>query len=176
MRALVVYESMYGNTHHIAEAVAEGLGDPGTVDVVPVARADAPLIKAADLIVVGGPTHVHGMSRPATRHSAVEASEKPESHLSPEPDADGPGLREWLDGLDGTGKRAAAFDTRLHMAGAITGRASKGISGRLRACGFEEIVKPTSFFVTKTTVLEPGEDERARAWGRRLAAALHVTT
>jgi len=59
---LVVYESSYGNTHLIANAIGEGLGTARTVEVLPVAKAAQELVDRADLVVVGGPTHVHGMT------------------------------------------------------------------------------------------------------------------
>ena len=71
MRAIIVYESMYGNTRHIAEAIARGIDDSGTVRVVPVSAAEAVSLANFDLVVVGGPTHVHGMSRASTRHAAM---------------------------------------------------------------------------------------------------------
>ena len=97
MRTVVVYESMYGNTHLVADAIADGLrgGSPGAdVVVMPVADATAQVLADTDLVVVGGPTHVHGMSRPTTRHAAVDTAAKPDSGLTAEPDAEGPGLRE----------------------------------------------------------------------------------
>lgn len=67
---LVVYESMFGNTRAIAEAVAEGLGD---AQVFPVARArERP--EQPDLLVVGGPTHMHGLATSLGRRMAVEAA------------------------------------------------------------------------------------------------------
>jgi menaquinone-dependent protoporphyrinogen IX oxidase len=77
MRIVVVYESSYGNTHLIADAVAEGLRAGNDVEVVPVSEASQELITNADLVVVGGPTHVHGMSRERTRQAAAEAANKP---------------------------------------------------------------------------------------------------
>jgi len=71
MEILVVYESSYGNTHLIADAIGEGVGTAHTVHVVPVAKATRELVDRADLVVVGGPTHIHGMSRAATREKAV---------------------------------------------------------------------------------------------------------
>lgn len=64
MRALVVYESMYGNTRAIAEAVAEGLSEATDVKAVPTSEAREILVDnpALDLIVFGTPTHAHGMS------------------------------------------------------------------------------------------------------------------
>ena len=76
MRALIIYESMYGNTHAIAAAIARGLEPGNEVTVVPVAGATPELLDGADLIVAGGPTHVHGMSRAATRRSAVDQAHK----------------------------------------------------------------------------------------------------
>jgi flavodoxin len=172
VQAVVVYESMYGNTHLIADAIARGLASACTVKVVAVGEADQPLLEAADLVVVGGPTHVHGMSRESTRKAAVEAADKPDSDLTLDPDAEGPGLREWFDQLGEVGGRAAAFDTRIDVAAAISGRASKGISKRLRRHGFDEVAKPESFLVTKETHLEPDEEARATAWGEQLAAKL----
>lgn len=66
MRTLVVYESMFGNTRHVAEAIARGLEDAGTVATVPVARVGDEDLSSYDLVMVGGPTHVHGMSRDST--------------------------------------------------------------------------------------------------------------
>jgi Flavodoxin len=172
MRAVVVYESMYGNTHLIADAIGAGLAPTFDVSVVPVAQASPATVEGADLVVVGGPTHAHGVSRAGTRKAAVEAASKPASPLKIEPGAQGPGLREWLASLGGCQARAAAFDTRIHMSPALTGRASKGIARLLRAHGFDLIAEPESFLVTKQDRLEPEETTRARDWGTRLAASL----
>ena len=61
MQALVVYESMYGNTHAVAERIADGLRPEFDVEVVPVGRATDERLAAADLVVVGGPTHAQGI-------------------------------------------------------------------------------------------------------------------
>ena len=97
MKAVVIYESMYGNTHLVANAIGEGLRDTAEVVVIPVSEAEPSLFDDADLVVVGGPTHVHGVSRPGTRKAAVAAADKPDIDLVVEPDAAGPGLRDWLD-------------------------------------------------------------------------------
>src|ERR1700720_4941895 len=123
MRAVVVYESMYGNTHLIADAIGAGLSTAFDVRVVPVSTAWPEVIADADLVVVGGPTHVHGMSRASTRKAAVKAAHKPVSPLQVEADAPGPGLREWFGSLDRYPVKAAAFDTRMHGPAALTGRA-----------------------------------------------------
>ena len=74
MRALVVYESMYGNTRAVAVEIAAGLGTTHEVTVVPVTRAGRELVAAADLIVAGCPTHMHGTPSVASRRSAAETA------------------------------------------------------------------------------------------------------
>ena len=172
MKAVVIYESMYGNTHLIADAIGKGLSDTAEVVVIPVAEAEKALIDEADLIVVGGPTHVHGVSRPSTRKAAVEAAKKPDSDLVVDPNAAGKGLRDWFATLDGTSGRAVAFDTRIDAPAVLTGRASKGITRMLRDNGFAIVANPKSFLVTKASYLEADEDRRAYNWGLRLAALL----
>ncbi len=94
-----VYESMFGNTRHVAEAISRGLESAGAVTAIPVARAGDEDLSGYDLVIVGGPTHVHGMSRESTRHGAAVTAHKPDSTVALEPDAESEGLREWLDGL-----------------------------------------------------------------------------
>ena len=81
-RAVIVYESMFGSTKKVAEVIAEGLADCAEVSVVPVTSADAHILDGADLVVVGGPTHTHGMSRPRTRKMAGKRARKPGARLS----------------------------------------------------------------------------------------------
>lgn len=170
MHAMVVYESMYGNTRHVAEAVARGLGGLGAVQVVPVSEAAALDAGDYDLVVVGGPTHVHGMSRESTRHAAEEASDRSAGHLVVEHDAASVGIREWITSLSGIPGRAATFDTRMDGPALLTGRASKGIERQLRSAGFTMLAPPESFLVTgKETILLAGEQTRAQAWGESLA-------
>jgi hypothetical protein len=172
MRAVVVYESMYGNTHLVADAIGTGLGTAFDVSVVPVSHADPAVLAGAGLVVVGGPTHAHGMSRAATRKAAVEAADKTASPLETEPDALGPGLREWFGSLSQYPAKAAAFDTRIHGPATLTGRASRKVARLLRAHGFDVIAEPESFLVTKQDRLEPHETTRAREWGATLAESL----
>jgi hypothetical protein len=173
MKALVIYESMYGNTHLIADAIGRGVEDGGNeVLVLPVDRADEAALADADLLVVGGPTHVHGLTRESTRKAAVEAAEKPDSGLEVDPDAEGEGLREWFDDVGKLSKPAAAFDTRMEGPPAFTGRASKGIAKRLSKHGCRLVVDPESFLVTKDNHLESDEELHAVSWGTRLAQQL----
>ena len=170
MHAIVVYESMYGNTRHVAEAIARGLNTSGTVRAIPVSSADDLSLRDFDLVVVGGPTHVHGMSRASTRHAADEAATASGGDLVMEPDASSEGVREWLGSLSGMTGRAAAFDTRLDAAPLLTGRASKGIAKLLHAAGFELVTEPESFLVDKETHLLAEEEQRAEAWGAGLTS------
>src|SRR5215472_15079647 len=130
MRVLVVYESMYGNTRRIAEAIGSGLGT--NFDVVPVREATPDRVATADLLVVGGPTHVRGMSRPSTRKAARDAAGKPASTLTLEPGTDGLGLRDWFASLGTLACRAAAFDTRIDVPAIVGGRAAPRIGRLLR--------------------------------------------
>lgn len=179
MRALVIYESMYGNTHTVAQDIGAGLADGGatTVEVLPVGDVTPEKLAAADLVVVGGPTHIHGMTTEMSRHQAVSSEtiaheEEKGHHLEVDPDAEGPGLRDWFDGIEqGQAKLAAAFDTRMHGPGALTGRASKGITKRLRRHGFITVAEPESFLVDHENALDPGEPGHAVQWGRDLLTA-----
>ena len=173
MRTLVVYESLYGNTRVVAERIGEGLRQGGEVDVVSVHDVTRAQVQAADLLVVGGPTHIHGMASKATKQSAREAAQKPASTLSLEPDTEGPCLREWFLSVGAlSGKSGAGFDTRLRGPAVFTGRASKGIANRLDDRGCRLVSPPESFLVDKTNILVDGEADRAEAWGRHLAGAL----
>lgn len=171
MRTLVVYESMFGNTHTVAERIADGLRGAGEARAVPVGDATPDVVAGADLLVVGGPTHVHGMASARSHEAAHEQAGRPGSDLVLDPDAEGPTLREWFDGLTlPEGIRAAAFDTRVHASPALTGRASKGIAKRLERHGAAMVAEGESFFVTKENHLADGEEARAEAWGASLAA------
>src|SRR3954451_13651035 len=177
MRALIVYESMYGNTRTIAERIAAGLADRFDATAVPVASVSIGDVVEADLILCGAPTHIHGLPGRRSRRAAVDAAQK-DVTLSVLDGAAGPGLREWLGALDACdGQMAAAFDTRMKGPAAFTGRASRGITRRLRRHRRVLAVAPESFLVDKHNHLLAGESDRAVAWGRSLAvsAALKAT-
>ena len=106
----------------------------------------------------------------------MEAADKPVSPLKVEPDAPGPGLRDWFGSLGRYPVKAAAFDTRVRGPAALTGRASKGVARLLREHGFELAAEPESFLVTKQDRLEPQETARAREWGTKLAGGIAPST
>ncbi|MFZ0130709.1 MAG: flavodoxin domain-containing protein [Candidatus Dormiibacterota bacterium] len=161
MIAIVAYETLFGNTRRIAEAVADGMRPHCQVTVMPVAACVRESLAAADLLVVGGPTHTHGVARPGTRKMAGVAAEI----------ASAPGAREFLSTLArAEGKYAAAFDTRLNGVRPFTGAASRPIARRLRRAGYT-LLHPSASFVVKSAKgpLLDGEIERATAWGESLA-------
>jgi hypothetical protein len=176
MKVVIVYESMFGATREVAEAIAEGLrslASVATVSVFNVNQAGATIAADTDLLIVGGPTHVHGMSRPESRAEAVKWAADPERSLTLEPEAPGTGVREWLEPLpESTGARGAAFDTRADFPRILSGAASNAIHKALGKLGYAEVVPAESFLVTKDGPLEQGERERARGWGAAIAAVL----
>jgi len=173
MKAVIAYESMYGSTRQIAEAIAAGLEPLGEVEILSVNDGDAGAADSADALIVGGPTHMHGLATSMSRKQAAQAAEE-EEDVSVEPGAaDGPGLRKWLSQRAGDGRPAAAFDTRLDRSPVLTGAAARGIAKRLRRRGYEVVADPESFLVEDSEgPLAEGEPERARAWGASLAEAV----
>jgi hypothetical protein len=86
MKALVVYESLYGNTKAIGEAIAASLRSHGLeVDAGPISRISPADVSGAALLVVGGPTHAHGMSRSTTRKTAIEDEKNPFREATADP-------------------------------------------------------------------------------------------
>jgi hypothetical protein len=168
MRALVVVESSFGNTHAIARAIADGLGRYMTVDVCDIGDAPTTIEDGIDLVVVGGPTQALGMSRPNTRQDAARQA----GH----PTAPGIGVREWLASGPTGIRRAAAFDTRIDKSW-VPGSAARGIAKRLSKLGATLVADPESFRVVGTRgPLAEGELDRARRWGGQLAATAITLT
>ena len=170
MRALVVYESMYGNTQVIAGNIADGLRGDYEVTLVPATEATAELVAGADLLVAGAPTHMHGLPTASSRRMAAQAAAKEGSGLRMAPGTDGPGMRDWLRDLGRRDGLAAAFDTRLRGVPVFTGRAGRPISRLLRRHGYRLITAPESFLVGSQNTLLDGEAARARRWGMTLGA------
>jgi hypothetical protein len=169
--ALVVYESMYGNTDSLAHAIATGIEGVMSVTVVNVNHVSSISLLAIDILVVGGPTHIHGLSQQSTREAAVSSAS---AELPLDVDAVGTGVREWLGRIDTTARYFAAFDTRINMPKWMTGAAAPQISRLLRFRGLESLVTPESFLVTDATTLVPAELSRAEQWGRHVGVAASV--
>ena len=172
MRALVIYESMFGNTHRVAEAIAAGLGEHMAVEVLPVDRAPSRIPSDVDLVVAGGPTHAFGMTRAATRHAATEqaGAEQPGAEQPGTTTPESTGIREWLAELERGTTAVATFDTRIKKRG-LPGSAARGAQRRLRRLGYRPAIAAGSFWVSDTPgPLHEGEEARARQWGTELAA------
>jgi hypothetical protein len=166
-RALVVYESLFGDARTIAYAIADGLGPAFSPDVVNAADAPAELPGDVRLLVVGGPNHAFGMPRPSTREGAVKQSgaEIPDT---------GAGLHEWLESVVAPAGdvAAAAFDTRGSGHPLLTkmDHAARTEEKLLAKLGTRLIAPAEHFFVVDTKgPLVEGEETRARAWGATLA-------
>jgi flavodoxin len=153
MRTVIVYDSKFGNTEKIAEAIARGAGTLGGVQVANVAEARAALMARPNLLLVGGPTQRRTMS---------------------------PGLLAFFDAglIDGlvVDVPAASFDTRYKGSTWIMGSAAAEAGKRLGKAGADLVAKPESFFMRgggpmERQTLEAGEIERAEAWGRAVAAS-----
>jgi hypothetical protein len=165
MRALVVYESMFGNTEQVARAIATGLAKHMDVEIVDVADAPSEIVGLVDLIVVGGPTHAFSMTRPKTREDAVRQGATTGS-------AD-VGIREWLQHVPKGphSELVATFDTRVDKVRHLPGSAAKGAAKAARKLGYAAAAKAESFYVGDVNgpILD-GELDRAQRWGERLGA------
>ncbi|MGY1712215.1 flavodoxin family protein [Geodermatophilus sp. SYSU D00758] len=167
-RALVVYESLFGNARTIARAVADGLSGQLPATVVAAAEAPTRIGSEVALLVVGGPNHAMAMPRRATREGAVR--DHPELHLA----TVDVGLREWLGelSLEAPGLAAAAFDTRMDHPRMLVhlDHASRTEERLLTDRGCRLVAPAEHFRVTAAEgPLQAGEEDRAREWGAALA-------
>ena len=169
-RALVVYESVFGDGRTIAHAIADGLSASLPADVVAAAEAPAEIGPDVGLLVVGGPNHAFGMPRPSTREGAVK-------QYGADIADTGTGLHEWLESvrIGTSGLPAAAFDTRSsgHPVLAKMDHAARTEEKLLTRLG-AEVVAPAEHYavVDAKGPLVDGEEDRARRWGRTLADLL----
>lgn len=180
MQVLIVYESIFGNTHQVAIAITCGIRDAaaGTaVNCVPVSAATPDLVEAADLLIVGGPTHARGMTFTRSRRDAVQgATGNPPwtgaagaggsggaedagvpkgaggsggaVHEPPlEPDAEGPGLRTWFHAVPKAPKGRRAAAFDTRLGNRLAGGAARGIARRLREHGYSLAAEPEGFIV-----------------------------
>ena len=146
MKALIVYDSVYGNTEKIARAVAEAISQPDEVKVLRAGEADPSELASTDLLVVGSPTH-GGRPMPAVQEFLNKVTQPS------------------LEGIN-----VAAFDTRATSKFArVFGYAAGRIAGHLKRKGGVLIGSPEGFFVTGTKgPLKEGELERATAWVKEI--------
>jgi flavodoxin len=163
MKAVVVYESIFGNTAAVARAVAEGLGPDA--QALTTDEATDTVVLDADVIVAGAPVIGFNLANDKTRAGIGKA----ESDSPTPPDTDHPSLRTWLEKLPEGRAAVAAFETRIWWSPrGATGSIEKG----LRRAGFRPIAKAEKFVVEgKYGPLRDGELDRAREWGHQLAVA-----
>jgi flavodoxin len=167
MKALVVYESMFGNTEAVALAIADGLRESMEVEVLEVSIAPEQPDPGVALIVAGGPTHAFSMSRRRTRVDAINRGA---------PDGESEfGLREWMAALP-SGRHTgtmATFDTKVESMRFVPGSAAKGAAKVAHRHGYDSAAASESFYVRDIDgPLVEGEVDRAKAWGRQLAASI----
>ena len=170
MRAVVIYESMFGDNQQVARAIASGLAEAGVpAEAVEVGAAPTQIGDDVDLLVVGSPNHAWSMPRPSTRQSAADQADGPLVSR-------GIGVREWMEVARlPRGLRTVAYDTRGSHPKAVVAmdHASSSIEKGLAKLGGARLVPAEHFRVADMKgPLEPGEAERAHAWGVRLAGLL----
>jgi flavodoxin len=149
---LVIYDSFFGNTHEVAEAIGEAIGNASVKKVCEVSHTDLEDLK---ILIIGSPTR------------AFQASPDIKNFLKKfQPD----GLR---------GVKAAAFDTRipqdqtdsgfLRFMIKLFGYADKKITKQLVNAGANVALESTGFGVKDTEgPLLDGEIERAKAWAKQI--------
>ncbi len=155
MRALVVYDSYFGNTEKVAQEIGRALGDD--VPVKHPGDVEAEEFPGLDYLIVGSPTR------------AFRPSDAVKDFLRDIPSG---GLK---------GVKVAAFDTRiakedtenpvLRFMVSVFGYAAKPIADRLVRKGGELVGEPTGFIVLGTEgPLKDGELERAASWAASLVS------
>ena len=165
MRAVVVYESHWGNTAAVARAIAEGLGPE--VRAMHTDEAVGPALANSDLVVAGAPVIAFGLPREGMRKQIAGDVKAPTP-----PDVSHPLLRTWLDALPPGRGWGAAFETRIWW----SPRGATGtIESKLTRAGYRRMAKSERFIVGGAYgPLHDGELERARRWGAALADAFAV--
>ncbi|HEX6506766.1 MAG TPA: flavodoxin [Chloroflexota bacterium] len=148
MKALVVYDSKFGNTERVARVIAETLGAGEPVPTIPAGEASERDLIGIDLLAVGGPTQAHGLS---------------------------PVLRDFLDGLSSgavSDRLTVSFDTRLNWPRFLAGSAASAAAKRLTKKGARLLATPESFLVNGSKgPLAERELERAATWTKELRTA-----
>jgi flavorubredoxin len=151
-RAIVIFDSKFGNTGSIAKSFAGGLERAGLdVDCLNMRDVNVGSLTDYDLIAVGAPTQAFTASKP---------------------------MKDFLQKLEAVqdlkGKQGFAFDTRF--ASRLSGSASKYIEGRLSRLGMEIVRERQSAIVKKSEgPLEEGEPETFDRIGFQIGTHLTKT-
>ncbi len=152
MKTLVVYDSMYGNTRMIAQAITDAI--PDDVRMVHVNELDASQLRDCDLLIVGAPTHG------AAPSEAVKE------------------LLQQIEASSLAGIKVAAFDTRLAWGFLrLFGFAAPKITQSLKKKGGEVVCAAEGFIVVGSEgPLKEGEVARAAAWAKEITAQVERKT
>lgn len=166
MTALIVTESLFGNTLAIAEAIRGGIAEvhgTATVRVVHASQAPSELPDDVELLIIGAPTHLLSLPNAGSRHDAAGQGAR---LVQPT------GVREWIEVVSlPTGLRVATFDTSIPDRVGL-GTAAGAAARALRDRGIEAAVGPSFFVTGMEGPLADGELGRANSWGRALAATV----
>ena len=144
-KAVVLFDTKFGNTEKIAKALASGIGKQGIdVDCINIENFQIDRLEEYDLIAIGGPTHGFGITAPMKI------------------------FVKKLESLNLKNKSAFAFDTRTGSR--FWGSAAKGIEKRLKGVGIA-IVKPRSSAIVKGLKgpLQEGMENKFEQIGAELA-------
>ncbi len=161
MKAIVVYESHWGNTAAIARAIAEGLGQD--TRALTTSEATGQALAGVDLIVAGAP--IIGFQLP-TDKMLQDMTAKP-GRAPGKPDMSHPSMRVWLEALPAGRGAATAFETGFRLS---PGGAKTAIFKGLARAGYRQAAKGQRFLVHGSYgPVRDGELDRARAWGAELA-------
>ena len=163
MKAVVVYESHWGNTEAVARAIADGIGPDAVALNTDEATGD--VVAGAELIVAGAPVIAFTLPGPGAKKQIAGDVKAPRP-----PDVSHPMLRSWLDQLPAGHGVGAAFETRIWW----SPRGATGtIKSKLKKAGYPRAAKAERFVVSGGYgPLREGELDRARAWGAMLAEAV----
>jgi len=147
-KAIVIFDTMYGNTEKIAKAVAKGLKKQGLkVDAAKANEVDISKLTGYDLIAVGGPTRQFKMSAAMSE------------------------FLKKLHGVELKDKLGFAFDTKVKLF--FSGSAAKGIERELRKLGLRIAMPYAEAIVTgREGPLKEGEEDRFERVGSELAKYL----
>ena len=162
MKAIVVYESHWGNTAAVARAIAAGIGPEA--EALSTAEATAEVLATAELVVAGAPLMALRLPTAKMVDGIVAKPGEPPVDLA------SPTMRTWLAALPWGRGACAAFETKLHWS---PGGATSAIERSLGAAGYRRISSGRKFVVEgRTGPLRDGELEKARAWGEELGAKI----